>query len=274
MSKLSIFDIKQKAKLVRQDVVTMAAVGKTSHVGSSLSCADFLCALYFRVMNTDPKKWDEASMDRFILSKGHGVMGWYATLAHRGFFDRTVLKEYAVDGGRLPEHPGHGVLPGIKVTTGSLGHGLSVGCGMAIAKKLDNLPSRIFVLLSDGECNEGSIWEAAMYCAHQKLDNLTVLIDDNNMQAMGRSREVNAIAPLADKWRAFGWATKEIDGHNLDEIVGALEALPFEKGKPNCVIGRTVLGKGVSFMENELLWHYQIPSDEQLKKALVELGGA
>jgi len=264
-------EVKRKATIIRRHVVQMAAEGKTSHVGSALSCVDILCALYFRIMKTHPQKWDESDHDRFILSKGHGVMAWFATLAERGFFDVSLLKEYAVDGGRLGEHPDHGAVPGIKVTMGSLGHGLSVGLGMAIAKKLDQSPARIFVVLSDGECNEGSVWEAMMYAAHRKLDNLVAIIDFNKMQAMGRSPEVNAIEPLSEKWKAFGWAVEEVDGHNIENIITALGRIPFVKGKPSLVIAHTVLGKGVSFMEDDLLWHYQIPSDEQVKQALAQL---
>ncbi len=264
-------EIQQRAILIRRHVVKMAFEGKTSHVGSSLSCVDLLSALYFRIMTIDPQNWNEANVDRFILSKGHGVMAWFATLAERGFFSTETLKEYAQDGGRLAEHPSHGLLPGIKVSTGSLGHGLSVGLGMALAKKMDQSPSRIFVLLSDGECNEGSVWEAAMYATHHKLDNLIALIDYNKIQAMGRSNEVNALEPLRDKWRAFGWAVEEINGHNLDEILKSLEHLPFQSGKPSIVVAHTVLGKGVSFMEDDLLWHYQVPSEIQVKQALEEL---
>ena len=268
---MTLREIKTRTTIIRRHVVQMAAEAKTSHVGSALSCVDILCALYFRVMKTHPQKWDEPDYDRFILSKGHGVMAWFATLAERDFFDVSLLKEYAVDGGRLGEHPDHGTVPGIKVTTGSLGHGLSVGLGMAIVKKIDQSPSRIFVVLSDGECNEGSVWEAVMYAAHQKLDNLVVIIDFNKMQAMGRSPEVNAIEPLAEKWKAFGWAVEEVDGHNIENMVTTLERIPFMKGKPSVVIAHTVLGKGVSFMEDDLLWHYQIPSAEQVKQAFEEL---
>ena len=266
-----ILELKKKSAIVRQHVVKMAAEGKTSHVGSALSCVDILVALYFKVLNIAPDNWKEPDCDRFILSKGHGSMAWYATLAERGFISIETLGEYSVDGGRLGEHPDCGNIPGILVTTGSLGHGLSVGLGMALAKKMDERHSNVYVLLSDGECNEGSVWESAMYAAHRKADNLIAIIDYNNMQAMGRSTEVNAIEPLVEKWRAFGWAVREIDGHNLNEITAILNQIPFEANKPSMIIAHTVLGKGVSFMEDDLLWHYQIPSPEQVKKALEEL---
>ena len=267
----SILEIKRKSILIRKQVVEMAAVGKTSHVGSALSCVDLLVALYFKIMKIDPTNWDSRGADRFILSKGHGAKAWYATLAERGFFSKDMLKDYAKDGSGLGEHPGHGLVPGIKLSTGSLGHGLSVGVGMALAKKLDQLSSRVFVIISDGECNEGSVWEGAMYAAHQKLDNLIALIDFNKMQAMGRSMEVNALEPLKEKWKAFGWAVEEVDGHDMKRIIKVLEKLPFKKHQPSVVIAHTVLGKGVSFMEDKLLWHYQIPSEADLRQALKEL---
>ena len=256
---------------MRRHIVQMAAKGKTSHVGSALSCVDLLAVLYFRAMNIDPKNWDRPNSDRFILSKGHGVMAWYAALAERGFIKAEILNSYALDGSPLGEHPGHGSVAGITVSTGSLGHGLSVGVGMAIAKKMRRQNSKVFVLLSDGECNEGSVWEAAMYAAHRKLDNLIAIIDDNKMQAMGKSTDINAVEPLGEKWRAFGWGVKEIDGHNISDIVAACKKIPFKQGKPSAIVAHTLLGKGVSFMEDRILWHYQIPSEEQLKIALSEL---
>ena len=270
-NEFTLEEIQQLAVKIRRHVVQMAARGKTSHVGSALSCVDLLAALYFRIMNIFPGRWQDEDCDRFILSKGHGVMAWFATLAERGFFDPAMLTEYCVDGGRLGEHPEAGSAPGIAVTTGSLGHGLSIGLGIALAKKMKQSSSRVFVILSDGECNEGSIWEAAMYAAHQKVDNLIVLVDDNQMQAMGKSFTINAVEPLGEKWKAFGWAVKEIDGHNLSEILQAGERLPLEPGKPNAIIAHTLLGKGVSYMEDRILWHYQIPSEEQVKIAMTEL---
>jgi len=267
----SIAEIQNTAVKIRRHVVQMAFKGKTSHVGSALSCVDLLAVLYFKVMNISPKNWQEADTDRFILSKGHGSMAWYATLAEAGFINPSVLDEYCVDGGRLGEHPDGGSVPGILVTTGSLGHGLSIGLGLALAKKMKQESARIFVVLSDGECNEGSVWEAAMYAAHRKLDNLVVLVDNNKMQAMGRTSTINAVEPLAKKWEAFGWNAKEIDGHDISQISEALKEIPFEKGKPSALIAHTVLGKGVSFMQDDVLWHYQIPSQEQVGLALKEL---
>ncbi len=258
-------DLVARARAVRRATVRMAHTGKTAHVGSALSCVDALVALYFRAMRLD--------RDRFILSKGHGCMSWYATLAQRGYFAESLLDTYAQDGSMLAEHPSPGCVPGVDVGTGSLGHGLSMGAGAALARQMDRRPGRVFVLLSDGECNEGSVWEAAMFAAGRKLDNLVAIVDYNKLQAMGRSNEVTALAPLAEKWRAFGWATREVDGHDMNSLVEALESVPFTRGRPGVVVAHTVKGKGVSFMEDDLEWHYRPPSAEDLRRALAELEG-
>jgi transketolase len=252
----------------------MAHDGKTPHVGSALSAVDLLVALYFHALRLDPVRGGTDDEDCFILSKGHGCMSYYATLAERGYFPASLLATYAQNGGALPEHPTPGRIPGVRVATGSLGHGLAIAAGMAHARALDDRPGRVFTLLSDGECNEGSVWEAAMFAAGRHLDRLVAIVDYNKLQAMGRSDEVTALAPLADKWRAFGWGTREIDGHDLPAIVAALDALPFEPGRPNAIVAHTVKGKGVSFMEDDLEWHYRPPNDEDLAKALAELASS
>jgi transketolase len=262
--------ISAKARSVRRHIVSMAARGKTAHVGSALSCADILAVLYFRFLNIDPLHWDSLACDRFILSKGHAAMAWYAVLAEAAFFSPERLSAYAVDGSSLGEHPCHG-LPGVKVASGSLGHGLPMAAGIALAQQMDRRPARTFVLISDGECNEGSVWESAMWCGHQRLDNLIVFVDDNNMQALGPSRQISGLDPLADKWQAFGWAVYETDGHDHAALIKTTQDAISLKGKPKVVIARTVLGKGVSFMENDLRWHYLIPSTGQLQEALSEL---
>ena len=268
---LSLEDIRRTAVLMRRQIVTMAAHGKTSHVGSALSCVEILAVLYFKIMNITANNWKSAQADRFILSKGHGAKAWYAALAQAGFFPQEWLEHYAVDGHHLGEHPSHDGVPGIVLSTGSLGHGLSVASGMALARKMDGLTSKVFVVLSDGECNEGSVWEAAMCAAHQNLDNLIVVVDDNGWQALGRSREVNALEPFQDKWAAFGWETAQVDGHDLEALAQVLSQMAARPGKPKVVIARTCLGRGVSFMEDDLLWHYQIPSMEQWHRAMEEL---
>jgi transketolase len=264
----------QRAREVRASVVRMAHRAKSPHVGSALSSVDLLVALYFRVMDVDPGRKALQNPDRFVLSKGHGCMAYYATLAARGFFEPQMLETYSRNGSVLAEHPSPVGIPGCEIGTGSLGHGLSIAAGAALARKLRGRPGRQFVLLSDGECNEGSVWEAAMFAAGRRLDRLVMIVDYNKLQAMGRTDEVTALAPLADKWRAFGFATREIDGHELPAIVAAFDALPYERDRPNAIVAHTVKGKGVSFMEDDLEWHYRPPNDADLERALAELGQA
>ena len=260
-----------KTKRMRRHIISMAADGKTSHVGCALSCVEILAALYFKLMNVTPGNWQTPEADRFILSKGHGVMAWYAVLAEAGFFPVEELHTYAADGSYLGEHPSHAMGRGIGYSTGSLGHGLAVAVGQALARKMDKRPGNIFVLLSDGECNEGSVWEAAMCAAQHALDNLVAVIDDNGMQAMGPSRGISALDPLKEKWAAFGWEAVECDGHDVEALVAHCTKLMSTKGKPKVLIARTVLAKGVSFMENRILWHYQIPSADDVRRAFEEL---
>jgi len=259
-----------RARELRATTVRMAHGAHSPHIGSALSCVDLLVALYFHAMRIDPPRDDE---DRFILSKGHGCMSYYATLAARGYFPASLLATYAQDGSKLPEHPSPGSVAGIAVGTGSLGHGLSVGTGAALARSMDGRPGRTFVLLSDGECNEGSVWEAAMFAAGRRLDSLIAIVDYNKLQATGRSNEITALAPLAEKWRAFGWCVREIDGHDMAEIVHALDAVPFGAGCPSAIVAHTIKGKGVSFMEDDLEWHYRPPNDAELERALADIGG-
>ena len=262
-----------RARAVRAATVSMAHKGRTSHVASALSCVDILVTLYFHSMRVDPNAPEDPTSDRFILSKGHGCMAWFATLAERGYFPADLLGEYSINGGRLAEHPSPGSVPGVDVATGSLGHGLSIAAGMSLARRIDERPGRTFVVLSDGECNEGSVWEAAMFAARWRLDNLIAIVDYNKWQAMGRSDEVTALAPLADKWRAFGWETTEVDGHDLAALATVLDAVPLATGKPTAIVAHTVKGKGVSFMEGDLEWHYRPPSESDLTRALLEIEG-
>jgi len=226
----------------------------------------YSCVL--RVRPTDP---DWADRDRFLLSKDHEAGALYAVLAEQGFFPRERLDEFYANGTQLAGHVTHHGVPGVEVSTGSLGHGLPLGCGMALAAKRDGRPVRVFVLLSDGECDEGSNWEGALFAPHHHLDNLTVIVDYNKIQSFGAVAEVLNLDPLAEKWRAFGWAVTEIDGHNLEEILATLQKLPFETDRPSCVVAHTVKGRGVSFMENKLLWHYRPPDVNELRLALREL---
>ena len=259
------------AKRLRVHALRMTSVGGSSHIGSILSMTDLVAVLYGAVLRVDPKnpKWRER--DRFILSKGHAGAGVYAALAECGFFDVKTLDTHYQDGSILSGHISHKGVPGVELSTGSLGHGLPVGAGMAYSAKLDQQQHRIFVLMSDGECDEGSNWEAILFAAHHRLDNLVAIVDYNKIQSIGSVAETLALEPFAEKWRSFGWSVKEIDGHNHAKIRGTLANLPHERGKPNCVIAHTTKGKGVSFMENSVLWHYRTAKGEEYAAALKEL---
>ena len=233
--------------------------------------ADLLAVLYGRVLRLDPAQPAWPERDRFILSKGHGAAILYAVLAEKGFFPLNWLDSYYRDDSALAGHiTSHGV-PGVEVSTGSLGHGLSIGCGMALAGKREERAYRVFVLLSDGELDEGSNWEAILFAPQHALDNLVVIVDYNKIQSFGTVKDVLDLEPLSDKWRACRWAVQTIDGHDHDQIEAALSRVPFEPGKPSVIIAHTIKGKGVSFMENQLAWHYKSPNAEQLAQALGEL---
>jgi transketolase len=255
---------------IRAHAVRMTHRARSSHVGSSLSMAEILAVLYGGVLRVDPENPDDPDRDRLILSKGHACAGLYAALAERGFFPVAWLESFYVDGARLSGHATASI-PGVEVSTGSLGHGLPIACGMAKAGKVDGRDYRVVAILSDGECDEGSTWEAALFAPHHKLDNLVVIIDANKIQSLGTTSDVLGLEPFADKWRAFGWSVGEVDGHDSGAILGALAPLPFETGKPSCLIAHTVKGKGVSFMEDSLLWHYRTPQGEEFDAAMHEL---
>jgi transketolase len=232
--------------------------------------ADLVACLYWDTLRIAPGNPGWPERDRFILSKGHGAALVYAALAERGFFAVSELDSYCQDGSRLTGHITSGV-PGVELSSGALGHGLPVGCGLALAAKREGQASRTFVLASDGEMDEGSNWEAILFAPQHHLDNLTLIIDYNRIQSFGTTKDILDLDPLADKFRAFRWAVREIDGHHIEEIVRALAALPLELGRPSAIIAHTTKGKGVSFMENNLAWHYKSPSDEQMQSALREL---
>lgn len=264
-------DYSQISKEIRKKVLKMLYESQTAHLGSSLSCADILTVLYFGVLKIDPKNPLDEGRDRFILSKGHAAAGLYATLAEKGFFGAEILDSYCKDGGKLAGHSTRQCVPGIEVSTGALGHGLPMACGVALAGKKDKKDYRVFVLMSDGECQEGATWEAALFANQHKLDNLIVIIDYNKLQAFGRIGEILEIEPFVQKWQSFGWFTKEIKGHDFSEIEKSLIEIPAEKGKPTVIIANTIKGKGISFMEDKLEWHYYNLTDELYKKALDEL---
>ncbi|MGI6351833.1 MAG: transketolase [Armatimonadota bacterium] len=262
-------DLARMATRIRRHVVRLSHSGRAPHVGSALSCVDILVALYFRVAQLDPARPRDPGRDRVILSKGHAAAALYACLAERGFLPVERLAEFAAEGSALAEHPSYPTLPGIECTTGSLGHGLGIGAGMATGMRLAGRPGRVFVVVSDGECNEGSTWEAALWAPAQKLTNLCCIVDANGLQATGRTAQITRIEPLVGKWREFGWNALEVDGHDLDALVLALSS-PDEE-RPTAIVARTTKGKGVSFMEDDIEWHYRPPSQEDLLRALAEL---
>lgn len=267
-SRLELFA--QTARKIRRHVLNMTHSGGASHVGSCLSMAELLSVLYADILNVKPDALASKDRDRFILSKGHGCAALYAVLAEQGFFPVSSLEDFYKNGSRLFGHATCGV-PGVEFSTGALGHGLSVACGIALAGKRDARSYRVFALLSDGECDEGSTWEAALFAPHHQLDNLVVIVDYNKMQAMGKVSEILNLEPLAAKWSAFGWSVREIDGHDLVAIRDTLSNVPFEVNQPSCIVAHTTKGKGISFMENSLLWHYRSPDSEELRLALSEL---
>lgn len=245
----------------------------TPHLGSALSCLDILVACYWRFLRIDPSNPAAPDRDRFILSKGHAASALYAVLAERGFFARSLLEAFATQGAALAEQPAPGCAPGVELATGSLGHGLPVGVGLALGARIQGRSHRVVVCLSDGECNEGTVWEAALFAGAHKLSALTAIVDFNGWQATGRSREVMALDPLREKWAAFGWDAVDVDGHDLGALVAALERPADAAGRPRAVIAHTVKGKGVSFMEDDNNWHYRIPKAEEVAEAARQLIG-
>lgn len=256
---------------IREHAVRMTSRGKSSHIGSILSMADILGTLYACVLNVFPDRPDHPERDRLILSKGHGGAGIYAALAERGFFDTELLKDHYQNGSIFSGHVSHKGVPGVDLSTGSLGHGLGVATGMALAAKRSGANWRVFVVKSDGECDEGAVWEAAMFAGHHRLDNLVALIDYNKIQSLASVAETLALEPFADKWRAFQWDVHEVDGHDHIAIEAAAAAGADTSGRPRVIICHTTKGKGVSFMENAVLWHYRSAQGDELDAALAEL---
>jgi transketolase len=258
------------ARRIRAHALRMVFNARASHIGSCLSVADIIAVLYTRILRIDPSRPEFPERDRFILSKGHAAAILYAALAERGFFPVATLDSYCANGSFLTGHISHAV-PGVEVSTGSLGHGLPIAVGMAIAAKAGGTSTRVYCVLSDGECDEGSNWEAILFAPHHKLDNLIVIVDFNKIQSFGRVSDVLDLDPFADKWRAFGWNTVELNGHDIPALTEALSA-PLVPRRPLVLIAHTVKGRGVSFMEDKLEWHYRSPSTEQLQAALAEVG--
>jgi len=262
--------LKKKSTQIRKMLLKMIYNAGMGHTGGSLSSTDILTTLYYGIMNIDPDNPEWKKRDRFILSKGHSIEAYYCILADKGFIPKEELKTFCQYKTRLIGHPNNKV-PGIEMNTGALGHGLSIASGMANAARMDGKSYKVFALMGDGEQAEGSIWEAAMTAAHYQLDNLVAIIDRNRLQITDDTEKVMSLEPLADKWQAFGWEVRVIDGHNHEQLLNTFNQIPFENKKPSLIIARTVKGKGVSFMENGPEWHHGVPDEEQLKQALEEL---
>ncbi len=258
--------------LMRRRIIKTSANARIPHLGSCLSCVELLTALYWKELQISSDAPNDPERDRFVLSKGHGAPVLFQILAERGFFPVKKLDEFGQPGSVFHEHPPKpGYIPGVEAATGSLGHGLPMALGMAIAQRIQGVDARCYALLSDGECNEGSIWEAAMFAAGQQIENLTAIIDYNKWQATGRSQEIMSLDPLSAKWEDFGWHVQEIDGHDFVEITNAFCLAKAEKTKPSVIVAHTIKGKGVSFMEDDNNWHYRTPNQNELASALEEL---
>lgn len=263
--------LKEIAKRVRQDILRMSVNAQSAHTGGALSAVEILVALYFQIMKVFPKSPDHPNRDRLVFSKAHDGKVLYAVLAERGYFDKEILSGYEADGGLLPGHATRHCVPGVEVSAGSLGHGLSMAAGMAYIGKLDGKAFRVFAVLSDGECDEGSTWEAILFAGHHKLDNLVVVIDYNKLQGYGFTKDVLDLEPFADKWESFGWAVKTINGHDFEEIIPILSKLPFVKDKPSVVIANTIKGLGgVKKHVNQVSSQYKPPTQEELEEILKE----
>lgn len=263
--------LQEKAKQIRRGIIEAVYSNQSGHPGGSLSIADILSVLYFKEMNINPEQPDWEERDRLVLSKGHCSPALYSALANRGFFEVDELKTFRNVNSRLQGHPDRKNIPGVDMTTGSLGQGLSAANGIAIAGKMDDKLYRVYCILGDGEIEEGQIWEAAMTAGKYKLDNLCVIVDNNNLQIDGTIEEVMSPYPIDEKFRSFGFEVINIDGHDIDEIMKAFEVAKNIKGKPTCIIAKTVKGKGVSFMENQAGWHGKAPNEEQYQEAILEL---
>jgi len=263
-------ELRLKSIYYRKNVLKYIKKANAGHTGGSLSCVDILNVLYNRILNISPQTFADPGRDRYIQSKGHSVEALYVVLADKGFFPESELETLCRYGSHYVGHPTRKV-NGVEQSTGALGHGLAFSVGVALSAKKDNADYRVYTLLGDGELAEGSNWESMLTAAHYDLDNLTAIIDRNNLQITGRTEDVCNTEPLAEKFKAFGWCVKIIDGHDIAALTDVLHAIPFEAGKPNIVIANTTKGKGISFMENDCTWHHRVPDDEQYRQAQLEL---
>ena len=266
-----VAELEKIAKSIREKIFLMIFYAGSGHIAPSLSTVELLVALYFKVLKIDKNNYRDNDRDRFILSKGHASAALYAVLAEKGIIDEGILNTFCQKGSILGGHPERYLIPGVELSTGSLGHGLSFGAGVAFAGKLDKKDYRVFILLSDGECQEGSVWEAAMFASHHKLDNLIAIVDHNKLQSLGRVKNTLSLHPFADKWKSFGWEVREVGGHNISKIINVLESIPFSRDKPSVLIAHTTKGKGISFMENVSIWHYRLPNEDEMKIVLKQL---
>ncbi len=270
MEKKELLKLELEAARCRRNVIRMVEASHHGHLGGALSCLDIVTALYFYKMNVDPQDPKKADRDRFLLSAGHKCMVQYAVLAEKGFFDKKVLDTYGSLGTHIPGHPDMKKLPGVEANTGALGHGLAIALGMALGARMDENGAKVYTVMGDGELAEGSNWEAAAAAAQHHADNLVAFVDFNGLQISGKVSDVNDYSNVADRFRAFGWAVREIDGNDMAQIVDVLDAVPFEAGKPNCIVAHTVKSKGVSFAENVAGYHYWSPKGEELQTAIAE----
>ena len=271
MNLTDIYAVRLQAD-VRKRIIINSHKTKTPHLGSCLSCIDILVALYYYILRIDPKDSTNPLRDRFILSKGHAAPALYQVLAIKGFYPESLLDDYGKNGSYFAEHPpAPGCIPGIEAVTGSLGHGLPIGVGMALAAKIRKQDYRVYVLLSDGECNEGSVWEAALFASAKQLNNLTVIVDYNKWQATGRSNEIMKLEPLLEKFKSFGFHGEEIDGHKIPILVNKIKEIETNATTPSIIIANTIKGCGVSFMEDDNNWHYRIPTAQEVELACREL---
>ena len=265
-------ELKEISLHLRKKIIETSYRAKIPHLGSCLSCIDILIYLYSRELKISPETSNLKERDRFVLSKGHAAPALFQVLANKGFFPTSDLEQFGKDGSVFHEHPPKpGLIKGVEAATGSLGHGMPMALGFALASRIKKIDYRVYALLSDGECNEGTIWESAMLAAAQKISNLTVIIDYNKWQATGRSKEIFALEPLKKKWEAFGWHTEEINGHSFEELSIAFKNARSEISKPSAIIAHTIKGKGISFMEDDNNWHYRTPNEDEFKAALREL---
>lgn len=264
-------DLQDKARRLRQMIFKAICNGGGGHIPASLSIVEILTVLYYNILKINTARPKDPDRDRFILSKGHAGVALYAVLADKGFFDERHLDTFGRKGSFLGGHPDMHKVPGVEASTGALGHGLPFGVGIALAGKMDKKNYCVFVLLGDGECQEGTIWEAALFASQHKLDNLVAIIDCNKLQAMDTLNKIVSLEPLAGKWKAFGWEVIEVDGHDISRLTEVFKNIPLKKGKPTLVIAHTIKGKGISFMENVPIWHFRMPDEEEMKIACIDL---